>query len=109
MKQEDLQDDALTNEKHGAGTIYNMIGWLGANQKTVYLFTTVLFIVGMVIYNILPKEQFPDIKVPQIYVQTIYAGTTPTDIENTITKPIEKQIKTISGVKFTTRFFNHLG
>ena len=99
MKQEDLQDDALTNEKHGAGTIYNMIGWLGANQKTVYLFTTVLFIVGMVIYNILPKEQFPDIKVPQIYVQTIYAGTTPTDIENTITKPIEKQIKTISGVK----------
>jgi multidrug efflux pump len=52
-----------------------------------------------VIYNILPKEQFPDVKVPQIIVQTIYAGTTPTDIENTITKPIEKQIKTISGVK----------
>ena len=93
------QNEALTNEKHGSGAIYNLIGWLGANQKTVYLFTTVLFIVGIVIYNILPKEQFPDIKVPQIYVQTIYAGTTPTDIENTITKPIEKQIKTISGVK----------
>jgi multidrug efflux pump len=96
---ENQQNEALTNEKHGSGAIYNMIGWLGANQKTVYLFTTVLFIVGIVIYNILPKEQFPDIKVPQIYVQTIYAGTTPTDIENTITKPIEKQLKTISGVK----------
>ncbi len=99
MKNQDTQNEALTNEKHGSGAIYNLIGWLGANQKTVYLFTTVLFIVGIVIYNILPKEQFPDIKVPQIYVQTIYAGTTPTDIENTITKPIEKQIKTISGVK----------
>jgi multidrug efflux pump len=99
MKHQDTQNEALTNEKHGSGAIYNLIGWLGANQKTVYLFTTVLFIVGIVIYNILPKEQFPDIKVPQIYVQTIYAGTTPTDIENTITKPIEKQIKTISGVK----------
>jgi multidrug efflux pump len=99
MKQQVQQNEALTNEKHGSGAIYNLIGWLGANQKTVYLFTTVLFIVGIVIYNILPKEQFPDIKVPQIYVQTIYAGTTPTDIENTITKPIEKQIKTISGVK----------
>ncbi|WP_184135199.1 efflux RND transporter permease subunit [Arcicella rosea] len=76
-----------------------MIGWLATNQKTVYLFTAVLFVVGIVIYNILPKEQFPDIKVPQIYVQTIYAGTTPGDIENTITKPIEKQIKTIAGVK----------
>ncbi len=99
MKKQVQQNEALTNEKHGAGAIYNMIGWLAANQKTVYLFTVVLFVVGIVIYNILPKEQFPDIKVPQIYVQTIYAGTTPTDIENTITKPIEKQIKTISGVK----------
>jgi multidrug efflux pump len=99
MKEQVQQNEALTNEKHGSGAIYNMIGWLGANQKTVYLFTAVLFIVGIVIYNILPKEQFPDIKVPQIYVQTIYAGTTPTDIENTITKPIEKQLKTISGVK----------
>lgn len=99
MKDKDIQNEALTNEKHGSGAIYNMIGWLAGNQKTVYLFTIVLFVVGIVIYNILPKEQFPDIKVPQIYVQTIYAGTTPTDIENTITKPIEKQIKTISGVK----------
>jgi multidrug efflux pump len=98
MKEQE-ENEALTNEKHGSGTIYNMIGWLATNQKTVYLFTVVLFIVGIVIYNILPKEQFPDIKVPQIYVQTIYAGTTPGDIENTITKPIEKQIKTIAGVK----------
>jgi multidrug efflux pump subunit AcrB len=99
MKDNNLQNEALTNEKHGTGAIYNMIGWLATNQKTVYLFTTILTIVGIVIYNILPREQFPDIKVPQIIVQTIYAGTTPTDIENTITKPIEKQIKTISGVK----------
>ncbi|MBB6004245.1 multidrug efflux pump subunit AcrB [Arcicella rosea] len=98
MKEQE-ENEALTNEKHGAGAIYNMIGWLATNQKTVYLFTAVLFVVGIVIYNILPKEQFPDIKVPQIYVQTIYAGTTPGDIENTITKPIEKQIKTIAGVK----------
>ncbi len=93
------QNQKLTNEKHGGGMIYNMVGWLATNQKTVYLFTFILFVVGLTIYNMLPKEQFPDIRIPQIYVQTIYAGTTPSDIENTVTKPIEKQLKTIAGVK----------
>jgi multidrug efflux pump len=84
---------------HGSGMIYNLIGWLANNQTTVYFVTFLLFLAGLNIYNGLPKEQFPDIKVPQIYVQTIYFGTTPADIENVINKPIEKQLKTITGVK----------
>ncbi|WP_435357668.1 efflux RND transporter permease subunit [Emticicia sp. SJ17W-69] len=76
-----------------------MVRWLGNNQTTVYIFTVMIFMAGLGIYFNLPKEQFPDIKVPQIYVQTIYFGTTPADIENVINKPIEKQLKTISGVK----------
>ncbi len=83
----------------GKGAIYQMIRWLGTNQTTVYIFTLMIFMAGLGIYFNLPKEQFPDIKVPQIYVQTIYFGTTPSDIENVINKPIEKQLKTLSGVK----------
>jgi multidrug efflux pump len=84
---------------HGSGFIYKMVGWLGTNQTTVYFITFLLFIAGMNIYLGLPKELYPEIKVPQIYVQTAYFGTTPADIENVINKPIEKQLKTISGVK----------
>lgn len=84
---------------NGSGMIYKMVGWLAGNQTTVYLVTFLLFLAGIFIYNGLPKEQFPDIKVPQIYVQTIYFGTTPADIENVINKPIEKQLKTITGIK----------
>jgi multidrug efflux pump len=47
----------------------------------------------------LPKEQFPDIVIPTIYVQTIYVGNSPKDIENLVTQPIEKQIKGITGAK----------
>ena len=43
--------------------------------------------------------KFPDIVISQIYVQTIYVGNSPKDIENLVTKPIEKQIKGITGVK----------
>jgi multidrug efflux pump len=47
----------------------------------------------------MPKEQFPDIVVPTISVTTIYAGNSPKDIENLVTRPIEKQLKGISGAK----------
>ena len=49
----------------------------------------------------MPKEQFPDIVIPNIYVQTINFGNSPKDIENLITQPIEKQIKGITGAKIT--------
>ncbi len=96
MEKDNLQHQDIP---HGSGAIYNMVRWLGNNQTTVYIFTVMIFMAGLGIYFNLPKEQFPDIKVPQIYVQTIYFGTTPADIENVINKPIEKQLKTISGVK----------
>ena len=47
----------------------------------------------------MPKEQFPDIVIPTIFVQTIYVGNSPRDIENLVTRPIEKQLKGITGAK----------
>ena len=47
----------------------------------------------------MPKEQFPDIVVPTISVSTVYVGNSPKDIENLVTRPIEKQLKGISGAK----------
>jgi multidrug efflux pump subunit AcrB len=53
-------------------------------------------------YNSLPKESFPDITVPTIFIQTVNGGNSPTNIENTITKPIEKKLKSVSGIKKVT-------
>ncbi|RYC68273.1 MULTISPECIES: efflux RND transporter permease subunit [Spirosoma] len=73
--------------------------WCVENRTAIYIFTVIITLGGLLVYNNLPKEQFPDIKVPTIIVTTAYFGTAPADIENTINKPIEKQIKSISGVK----------
>jgi multidrug efflux pump subunit AcrB len=54
---------------------------------------------GVFQFMTLPKEQFPDIVIPTIYVSTIYTGNSPKDIENLVTRPIEKQIKAITGAK----------
>lgn len=76
--------------------------WAINNSTAVYIFTVLISLVGMIIFQRIPKEQFPDIVVPTIFVSTIYPGASPEDIENLITKPIEKQIKGINGIKKVT-------
>lgn len=73
--------------------------WAIDNKISVYVLTIIITFAGIMAYNSLPKESFPDIVVPTIYINTVYVGNTPANIENLVTKPIEKQLKSISGVK----------
>lgn len=73
--------------------------WAIDNKVTIYLITIFLTIAGIMAYKALPKENFPDITVPTIFISTVNGGNSPTNIENTITRPIEKRLKAISGVK----------
>jgi multidrug efflux pump len=76
--------------------------WAIDNRVAVFIITVLITLWGIKTYVDLPKESFPDIVVPKIYINTIQAGTSPTNIENIITKPIEKQLKSITGVKKIT-------
>jgi multidrug efflux pump subunit AcrB len=69
------------------------------NRTSVYVLTVLIFIIGLMAYKSMPKESFPEIKQPTIYVNTIYPGNSPIDIENLVTRPIEKEINTINGIK----------
>ncbi len=73
--------------------------WSIDNKTSIYILAFFISLAGIMSYNALPKEKFPDIVIPTIIVQTVYPGSSPKDIENLITKPIEKKIKSISGVK----------
>ena len=69
------------------------------NKTTVLLLTFSLAIFGLVSYNTLPKELFPEVKLPWIMIMTPYPGNAPLDIENLVTRPIEKELETINGIK----------
>jgi multidrug efflux pump len=73
--------------------------WAINNRTAVYLITMLITAYGLYKFNTLPKEQFPDIVMPTISVQTVYFGNSPKDIENLVTRPIEKQIRGLSGAK----------
>jgi multidrug efflux pump subunit AcrB len=76
--------------------------WAIDNKTSVYVLVFFLSLFGIISFNSIPKEQFPEIVFPQIIVNTIYPGTSPQDMENLVTRPIEKNLKSISGVKKVT-------
>ncbi|MBL7804029.1 MAG: efflux RND transporter permease subunit [Saprospiraceae bacterium] len=76
--------------------------WAIDNRTSIFIITVIITLAGLMSYNSLPKEQFPDVTVPTIFVSTIYPGASPSDMEQLVTKPIEKQLKGISGVKKIT-------
>ncbi|MEN9459259.1 MAG: hypothetical protein RL135_1875, partial [Bacteroidota bacterium] len=73
--------------------------WAIDNRTAVYVITILISLYGLNKFTTLPKEQFPDIVVPTISITTVYFGNSPKDIENLVTRPIEKQLKGISGAK----------
>lgn len=68
------------------------------NKTTVFVITAIILIAGAMAYVSMPREAFPEVVTPEIYVGTPYPGNSPVDIEKLITRPIEKEIKTISGI-----------
>src|SRR5450631_1990294 len=73
--------------------------WSIKNKTSIYLVIVFVSMIGIYQFATLPKEQYPEIVIPTIYIQTPYVGNSPKDIENLVTKPIEKQLKGITGAK----------
>ena len=69
------------------------------NRITVVLIFILLVILGVGAYNSLPKESYPEVEQSTVFIGTPYPGNSPSDIENLITRPIEKEINTISEIK----------
>lgn len=69
------------------------------NAISVFILAAMILIFGVVAYDRMPKEQFPEVDFPTIYINTPYFGNSAEDIENLVTRPIEKELQSISGIK----------
>lgn len=73
--------------------------WAVKNRITVLVLAVLLTIWGFYAYFTIPKEAQPSIKVPNIYVNVVYPGVSPDDMESLVTQPLEREIQSISGIK----------
>ena len=69
------------------------------NRKTVFLIAALILFAGFSAYQNMPKESFPELVIPEIYVGTPYPGGSPEFVEDKITAPFEKEFNSIKGVK----------
>ena len=86
----------MENKKHKKE--FGLTSWAVNNRKTVYLLTAVIVIMGLGAYTNMPKENFPELQIPEIYVGIAYPGNSPEIIADKIADPIEKEIKSIDDV-----------
>ena len=77
---------------------FKLSTWSINNKMTVFVLIGMIFLAGIFSYKNMPREAFPEIVIPQIYVSTPYPGNSALDIEKLITRPLEKEINGISGV-----------
>jgi multidrug efflux pump len=76
------------------------------NPVAVIVLAVIIFISGLVSFFGLRRESFPEIKIPYIFVTTVYPGANPPEIENLITQKIEDKLDGIDGVKQMTSSSN---
>ena len=76
--------------------------WAIDNKTAVYVMAGLLVLLGLLSYMRLPKENFPDIAQSKVFVTTPYAGQSPQNIELLVTRQIEKQLKSLKGLKKVT-------
>ncbi len=76
------------------------------NRMSVIVLAVILFITGLMSFVGMRREAFPEIKIPYIFVTTVYPGANPPEIENLITQKIEDKLDGIDGVKKLTSSSN---
>ncbi len=81
---------------------FGLTTWSIENRVTVFVLMAIITVAGLYSYLTVPKESFPEVVIPQVYIGTAYPGNSPTNMEKLITRPLEKEINTITGVDVIT-------
>lgn len=77
---------------------FKLSTWAINNNKTVYLIIAIIVFIGFSAYISMPRESFPEIEIPTIYVGTAYPGSSAKVVEDKVTRILEKEINSIKGI-----------
>ena len=79
--------------------IYNFISGAISRSRAVLTILVALLLGGVSSYASLPREADPDIPIPVIYVGLYLPGISPSDSERLLVKPMELELRTLTGLK----------
>ncbi len=76
-----------------------LIDWVIEHRRTTLITLLFLILAGLNAYQLIPRESSPDVAIPIIYVSMSHEGISPDDAERLLVRPMEKELKSIEGVK----------
>lgn len=106
-----MSNSDQTNGSPGSNAIEKKAGdqkefWLSSfsinNRISVLVLILLIAVMGVVSYITIPKESFPNITVPNIFVITVYPGVSPEDMESLVTRKLEDELTNISDIETMT-------
>lgn len=94
-----MEDNTKKNKILEVIREFGLSTWAVNNRATVFFITFIILVIGGYSYKEMPKEAFPEVVMPQIVVTTPYPGNSAENIEKFITKPLEKEVNSVDGIK----------
>ncbi|MGC6535108.1 MAG: efflux RND transporter permease subunit [Parvibaculales bacterium] len=79
--------------------MYRFISGAISRSRAVLTILVALLMGGLTSYTTLPREADPDIPIPIIYVGVVLPGISPSDAERLLVKPMELELRTLTGLK----------
>jgi len=77
----------------------NLTAFSIRHNVAVLVFCAGILLLGASAYLGLPRESFPDVEFPYVIVTTVLDGANPTDIEQSVTIPLEAELDGLEGAK----------
>src|SRR5690606_28841677 len=98
LQEQENNDKKVTRE-------FGLTSFSVDNSTSVVILALIIAALGILAYRTMPKESFPEIVIPTVYIGTAYPANSPVDMENLITRPIEKElhgVNAIMGIRSTS-------
>ncbi len=82
------------------------IAWMANNSVAANLLMAFFIIGGLIMYNNVTKEFFPDTQLDMVQVRVVYPGASPEEVEQGIILSVEEAIRGLEGVEEVTASAN---
>jgi multidrug efflux pump subunit AcrB len=79
--------------------VKGLVNFVLGNKLAVWLLTIIITVSGIYSGTRMNMETIPDISIPYLMVMDVYPGATPEQVMEDVSKPLEKAIENLKGVK----------
>jgi multidrug efflux pump subunit AcrB len=80
----------MSQKKHE----FSISSWAVDNRVTVYIFTILIVITGLIAYVTMPREDFPEIIENKIYISSVFPGIRPKMSRNSSSNRLKRKSRT---------------